>query len=47
MKKYVLRKLLLLIPLLLEITFLTFAMMHLAGGDAVSYFYENAGTAVP
>lgn len=46
MKNYILRKLLLLIPLLLGITFLTFAMMHLAGGDAVSYFYENAGTAV-
>lgn len=46
MKRYVLRKLLLLIPLLLGITLLTFAMMHLAGGDAVSYFYENAGTAV-
>lgn len=26
--------------------FLSFAMMHLAGGDAVTYMYENAGAAV-
>ena len=28
------------------ITFLSFAMMHMAGGDAVTYMYENAGAAV-
>lgn len=26
--------------------FLSFAMMRLAGGDAVTYMYENAGAAV-
>ena len=34
------------IPVLIGITFLSFAMMRLAGGDAVTYMYENAGTAV-
>ena len=32
--------------MVLGITFLSFAMMRLAGGDAVTYMYENAGTAV-
>ena len=35
-----------LIPILIGITFLSFAMMRLAGGDAVTYMYENAGSAV-
>ena len=46
MKKYVLHRFLQLIPILLGITFLSFAMMRLAGGDAVTYMYENAGAAV-
>ena len=46
MIKYVLKRLLQLIPVLTGITFLSFAMMRLAGGDAVTYMYENAGTAV-
>ena len=46
MIKYVLKGLLQLIPVLIGITFLSFAMMRLAGGDAVTYMYENAGTAV-
>lgn len=40
------KRLLQLIPILIGITFLSFAMMRLAGGDAVTYMYENAGTAV-
>ena len=46
MIKYVFKRLLQLIPILIGITFLSFAMMRLAGGDAVTYMYENAGTAV-
>lgn len=46
MIKYILKRLLQLIPVLIGITFLSFAMMRLAGGDAVTYMYENAGTAV-
>ena len=46
MLKYTVTRLLLLIPVLVGITFLSFAMMRLAGGDAVTYMYENAGTAV-
>ena len=46
MRKYVIRRLLQLIPILIGITFLSFGMMRLAGGDAVTYMYENAGTAV-
>ena len=46
MAKYVFKRLLQLIPILIGITFLSFAMMRLAGGDAVTYMYENAGTAV-
>ena len=40
------KRLLWLIPILIGITFLSFAMMRLAGGDAVTYMYENAGSAV-
>ena len=46
MFKYILKRLLQLIPILIGITFLSFAMMRLAGGDAVTYMYENAGSAV-
>ena len=46
MGKYVIKRLLQLIPVVLGITFLPFAMMRLAGGDAVTYMYENAGTVV-
>ena len=46
MIKYIFKRLLQLIPILIGITFLSFAMMRLAGGDAVTYMYENAGSAV-
>ena len=46
MIKYIVKRLLLLIPVLIGITFLSFAMMRVAGGDAVTYMYENAGAAV-
>lgn len=46
MLKYIVKRLLQLIPVLIGITFLSFAMMRLAGGDAVTYMYENAGTSV-
>ena len=41
MGKYIIKRLLQLIPVLIGITFLSFAMMRLAGGDAVTYMYEN------
>ena len=40
MGKYIIKRLLQLIPVLIGITFLSFAMMRLAGGDAVTYMYE-------
>ena len=46
MGKYIARRLLHLIPILIGITFLSFVMMRLAGGDAVTYMYENAGVSV-
>lgn len=46
MKKYVLKRLLQLIPILLGITFLSFAMMCVAGSDAVTELYTNRGTEV-
>ena len=46
MGKYIARRFLHLIPILIGITFLSFAMMRLAGGDAVTYMYENAGVNV-
>ena len=46
MKKYVLKRFLQLIPILLGITFLSFAMMHVAGSDAVTELYTNRGTEV-
>lgn len=47
MGKYIIKRLLQLIPVLIGITFLSFAMMRLAGGDAVTYMYENAGSQYP
>ncbi|MCH3914139.1 MAG: ABC transporter permease [Acidaminococcaceae bacterium] len=46
MVKYIVKRLLQLIPVILAITFLSFALLRLAGGDAVTYFYERRGTAV-
>ena len=45
-KKYVLQRFIQLIPVLIGITFLSFAMMRLAGSDAVEELYSNAGSAV-
>lgn len=46
MKKYALKRLLQLIPILLGITFLSFAIMRVAGSDAVTELYTNRGTEV-
>ena len=46
MWKYVFHRLLQLIPILLGITLLSFGMMYLAGGDAVSTIIEHQGVAV-
>lgn len=43
MKKYVLRRLIQLVPILLGITFLTFGMMQFAADDAVDIIYEQGG----
>ena len=44
MKKYVLKRLLQLIPILLAITFLSFGMMRIAGSDVVEQKMENTGS---
>lgn len=46
MKKYVVKRLLQLLPILLVITFLSFGMMRLAGSDAVLQKMENTGIVV-
>ena len=46
MKKYILKRLLQLIPILLVITFLSFGMMRLSGSDAVLQKMENTGMIV-
>lgn len=46
MKRYIIRCLLQLIPILFVITFLSFGMMRLAGSDAVLQKAENTGMAV-
>ena len=46
MKRYVLRRLLALVPVLLGITFLSFALMRLAGSDAITEMYSGVGAAV-
>ncbi len=43
MRKYVLKRFLQLIPVLLGITFLCFAMMRLAGSDAITEMYGSKG----
>ena len=43
MRNYALRRLLPLIPIVIGITFLSFAMMRLAGGDAITEMYSNKG----
>jgi len=45
-RKYILNRFLQLIPILIGITFLSFAMMRIAGSDAVEELYANAGGAV-
>lgn len=46
MKKYVIKRLIQLIPIILGITFLSFAMMRLAGSDAITQMYTNSGAVV-
>ena len=46
MRKYVLHRFLQLIPIIIGITFLAFAMMRLAGSDAITEKYTNTGAAV-
>ena len=43
MGKYALRRLIQLLPIVIGITFLSFAMMRLAGGDAITEMYGNKG----
>ena len=43
MKKYVLHRFLQLIPVLIGITFLSFAMMRIAGSDAIIELYGDKG----
>lgn len=46
MRHYILKRLVQLIPILLGITFLSFAMMHIAGSDAVIQKYDQSGIVV-
>ena len=46
MKKYIIKRLIQLIPILIGITFLSFAMMRIAGSDAITEMYGNTGNAV-
>lgn len=46
MRKYVVRRLLQLIPIILGITFLSFALMNTVSGDVVDMMFENNGGAV-
>ena len=46
MKGYIGRRLLAVLPVLFGITFLSFGMMRLAGSDAVTEMYANAGAVV-
>ena len=41
MRRYILKRLLQLIPVLLGVTFLSFAMMRLAGSDAITELYGD------
>ena len=47
MRRYILKRLLQLIPVLLGVTFLSFAMMRLAGSDAITELYGEQGGGVP
>lgn len=44
MKKYILQRLIQLVPILFGITFLTFAMMQISTVDAVDFMYEHSGS---
>ena len=46
MKKYIIKRLLQLIPILFAITFLSYGMMRIAGSDVVTQKMENTGTVV-
>ena len=46
MNRYIIKRLLQLIPILLAITFLSFLMMRIAGSDVVTKKMENTGTVV-
>ena len=43
MRRYSLKRLLQLFPVLLGVTFLSFAMMRLAGSDAITELYGDKG----
>ena len=43
MRKYILGRILQLIPVIIGITFISFALMHLAGSDAVTELYGDKG----
>ena len=43
MKKYILHRIIQLIPILIGITFLSFAMMRVAGSDAITELYGDKG----
>lgn len=47
MKKYVLQRIVQLIPILIGITFLSFAMMRIAGSDAIYELYGDKGAVSP
>ena len=46
MKRYILQRFLSLVPVLLGITFLSFALMRLAGSDAITEMYSGVGATV-
>ena len=45
MKRYILQRLLHLIPILIGITFLSFALMHTVSTDTVDILYDQNGGA--
>ena len=44
MKRYIISRLIQLVPILIGITFLTFGMMQFAADDAVDIIYEQSGS---
>lgn len=46
MRKYIVQRFIQLIPVLIGITFLSFAMMRMAGSDAIEELYSNTGSMV-